>query len=261
MADPSPMPVPTEERQPVLVSFSGIDGSGKSTQIDSLYVRLSDAGLRLRRLEFWNDIAVLREFREISRSALFKGDTGVGAPGKPVDRRDKNIQTWYMHFFRFFLYLLDAVWLNVVAIRIGRSNCDVVIYDRYLYDELANLPLSSRISRSYVRLLLKLVPRPDIAYLLDADPVQARERKPEYPLEFVRANRANYLALSLLCGMTVIKPGPTAAVEDDIMRQLLRRLSPGQREAIFAVSGRYSASPEPPAPSTPFGEWQKVSGL
>lgn len=261
MTDRVPIPLPTEERQPLLVSFSGIDGAGKSTQIDGLHIRLNDAGLRVRRLEFWNDIAVLRQFREFSRSALFKGDTGVGAPGKPVDRRDKNVQTWYMHAFRFFLYFLDAVWLNVVAIQTGRSNSDVVIYDRYLYDELANLPLRSRIARAYIRLLLKLVSRPDIAYLLDADPEQARERKPEYPIEFVRANRANYLALSKLCGMTVINPGPTATVEDDVMQQLLKRLSPRQCEAIFAVGGQYSASPDHPAPSATFGEWQKVSGL
>ena len=92
-------------------------------------------------------------------------------------------------------------------------------------------------------------------------PVQARERKPEYPIEFVRANRDNYLALSKLCGMTVINPGPTATVEDDVWQQLLKRLSPGQCEAIFAVSGRYSASPDHPAPTALFGEWQKVSGL
>ncbi len=116
-----------EDRQPLLVSFSGIDGAGKSTQIESLHVRLSDAGLRVRRLEFWNDIAVLRQLREFSRSALLKGDAGVGAPSKPVDRRDKNIQTWYMNAFRFFLYFLDALWLNVVVIKTCRSNADVVI--------------------------------------------------------------------------------------------------------------------------------------
>lgn len=254
-------PVLVEERQPLLVSFSGIDGSGKSTQIDNLHVRLSDAGLRVLRLEFWNDIAVLRQFREFSRSALFKGDTGVGAPGKPVDRRDKNVQTWYMHAFRFFLYFLDAVWLNVVAIQTSRSNSDVVIYDRYLYDELANLPLRSRVARAYVRLLLKLASRPDIAYLLDADPVEARERKPEYPIEFVRANRANYLALSKLCGMTVIDPGKTGEVENEVMRQLLKRLSPGQCEAIFAVGGRYGATSDRTVAGAPFGEWQRASGL
>jgi thymidylate kinase len=252
-----------QDRQPLLVSFSGIDGSGKSTQIDSLQLRLRDAGLRVRRLEFWDDIAVLRQFREFSRSALFKGDTAVGAPGKPVNRRDKNVQTWYMHAFRFFLYFLDAIWLNVVAIQTGRSNTDVVIYDRYLYDELANLPMRSRITRTYILLLLKLASRPDIAFLLDADPEQARERKPEYPIEFVRLNRDNYLALSRLCGMTVISPGPTAAVEDEVMQQLLKRLSPVQCEAIVAVAHPAVAVPAAahPIANSSFGDWQRVSGL
>lgn len=253
--------ISAEDRQPLLVSFSGIDGSGKSTQIEILHVRLRDAGFRVRRLEFWNDIAVLRQLREFSRSALLKGDAGVGAPGKPVDRRDKNVQTWYMNAFRFFLYFLDALWLNVVVIKNFRSNTDVVIYDRYLYDELANLPLRSSITRAYVRLLLKLASRPDIAYLLDADPVQARERKPEYPLEFVRSNRAAYLALSKLCGLTVISPGPAAAVEEEVMQQLLKRLSPEQCAAIRAVTGRSVVNPDPSGPSLQFGEWQKVSGL
>ena len=31
-----------------------------------------------------------------------------------------------------------------------------------------------------------IVPRPDVAYLLDADPEAARARKPEYPVDFMR---------------------------------------------------------------------------
>lgn len=211
----------------MLVSFSGIDGAGKSTQIENLDSRLSAAGLRVRRLAFWDDIAVLRRLREHSRTALLKGDAGIGAPDKPVNRRDKNVQTWYMNGFRFFLYSLDAAWLNVVVWKTIRTDADVVIFDRYLYDELANLPLRSRLTRSYVHLMLKFVPRPDIAYLLDADPVQARERKPEYPLEFVQSNRAAYLALSkLTAGMTVISPGSTDEVASHVLQQIWKKLSP-----------------------------------
>ena len=212
---------PSRSRRPVLVSFSGIDGAGKSTQIENLQHYLNARGLQVQRLAFWDDVAVLRRFREFSRSALLKGDAGIGSPGNPVNRRDKNVQTWYMNAFRYFLYSLDAAWLGVVVRKALRSHAGVVIFDRYLYDELANLPLRSRLTRSYVRLLLKFAPNPDVAYLLDADPVQARERKPEYPLEFVQSNRAAYLALSTLSGnMTVIAPGSADEVASQVIHEM-----------------------------------------
>lgn len=247
-------------RRPVLVSFSGIDGAGKSTQIETLQSQLVDAGLRVRRLAFWDDIAVLRQVREFSRSALFKGDTGVGAPNKPVDRRDKNVRTWYMNGVRFFLYFLDAGWLSVVVTKTRRTEADVVIFDRYLYDELANLPLNQRVTRFYVRLLLGLVPQPDVACLLDADPAQARERKPEYPLEFVQSNRAAYLFLSELTGeMTVISPGPVDEVARSVMTEVLKKLSPQQCKAISARD-QIDASPESDGHSAQFEKWQSLSG-
>jgi thymidylate kinase len=150
----------------------------------------------------------------------------VGTPTEPVNRRDKNVQSWYMTALRFGLYFVDAVSLRTVVSRARRSDANVVIFDRYLYDELANLPLHNRIARAYVRLLLTLVPRPDISFILDADPVQARGRKPEYPLEFLYSSRASYLDLSDLAGgMTIIAPQPVQDVERQIWQQVLRQLS------------------------------------
>jgi precorrin-6A synthase len=42
------MPAFFEKRRPVVVSFSGIDGAGKSTQIEALAARAREAGLRVR---------------------------------------------------------------------------------------------------------------------------------------------------------------------------------------------------------------------
>src|ERR1700722_6460161 len=77
---------------PLLVSFSGIDGAGKTTQIENLIATLNDAGLRVRLIAFWDNIATMRRLREGLGHAIFKGEIGIGAPDKPVNRRDKNIQ-------------------------------------------------------------------------------------------------------------------------------------------------------------------------
>jgi len=89
------------------------------------------------------------------------------------------------------------------------SEVDVVIFDRYFYDQLAILPIEQKAVRIYARLLFKLLPQPDIAYLLDADPEAAFARKPEYPLEFLKQYRRSYLLVrEVMGGITLIDALP-----------------------------------------------------
>ena len=192
---------------PLIVSFSGIDGAGKTTQIESLQRSLVVCGARVSSIRFWDDVAMLKRVREVSSHSFFKSETGVGSPQRPVNRRDKNVQSWYMTPVRLFLYLLDSLHLNVVVRRATRTSPDVVIFDRYIYDELANLNLAgSKWQELFARCTLRWTRQPDVAILLDADPEQARARKPEYPLEFLRRNRETYLDLSRMApGIRVIR--------------------------------------------------------
>ena len=190
-----------------IVSFSGIDGAGKSTQIMALQRLLQRLGLRSSLYTFWDDVVVFPRLREHMSFKAFKGDKGIGRPDKPIRRRDKNVTSWYVIVIRLFLYLLDAYSLRMAVRGSYEADADVIIFDRYTYDELANLPLNSRLIQLYVRMLLHLIPPPDIAFIVDADPEAAHFRKPEYPLEFVRKNREAYIALSrLVGGMTVLPP-------------------------------------------------------
>jgi thymidylate kinase len=214
------MPRPREDVRTIVVSFSGIDGAGKSTQIEALSTRLRQYGLRVHVIRFWDDVARLTRIREASGHMLFKGDKGIGSPSAPINRRDKNVRSTFMTGVRLFLYLLDAVSVRIVVKKAFRSGAGFVIFDRYIYDELANLNLRNPAIRAYVRLLMRLVPRPDVSYLLDADPLLARARKPEYPLDFLYANRQAYLELAdLVDGITVIAPMPIK----EVARRVLER--------------------------------------
>ncbi|HET6179001.1 MAG TPA: thymidylate kinase [Candidatus Sulfotelmatobacter sp.] len=201
--------------------MSGIDGAGKSTQIQALEEHLHEIGLHSRRYTFWDDVVAFPRMREFASHKAFRGENGVGSPDKPINRRDKNVNTWYTTAARCFFYLLDALNLRLVWSRVSDDDADFIIFDRYIYDELANLPLGKWLVRLYVRTLLKLSPKPDVAYLIDADPEAARIRKPEYPLEFLRKNREAYIGLGALIGrMKVVGPLSIEETTSEILKSI-----------------------------------------
>src|ERR1700693_4036895 len=231
-----------------VVSFSGIDGAGKSTQIEALQSYLRELGLRSNLYTFWDNIVVFPGLREHMSFKAFKGDKGVGSPDKPILRRDKNVTSSYITAIRLFLYLLDAYSLRVAVSGNYDAGVDVIIFDRYIYDELANLPLNNRLVLLYVRLLLGLIPEPDIAYIVDADAETAHIRKPEYPVEFVRKNRDSYIALShVVHGMTVLPPRSmeetTAKIKESVSRSLRSEVEPVDFQLPFPASPGQSKTP------------------
>jgi len=65
----------------------------------------------------------------------------------------------------------------------------------------------------------RMVPRPDVAYLLDADPEAARARKPEYPVDFMRECRRAYKNLAMIVdGITIIPPLELEAAKMAVLR-------------------------------------------
>jgi thymidylate kinase len=207
----------SSSKRPFLISFSGLDGSGKSTQIANLREFLHAQGLTTSLLAFWDNVVVLTRYREGFVHKVYGSEKGIGAPDKPVNRRDKNVRKWYLSIVRHGLYLLDALHLVRVIAKARRSGADVIVMDRYIYDELANLPLSNGLTKFFLRMVAAVVPRPDVAYLLDADPEAARARKPEYPVDFLHTCRSAYMQLASMLGtLTVIPPLPLEEAKREV---------------------------------------------
>ena len=200
------------------VSFSGVDGAGKTTQIDNLCAFLEQRGVSFRVFRFWDDVAKLTNVREGTGHRVFKGEKGIGRPDAPVNRRDKNVRGFPMTCIRLFLYLVDSLSLRRVHKRAMNGGVQFVIFDRYAYDELANLELANPVIRAYARFIMRIVPRPDVSFVLDADPEAARARKPEYPIEFIRQNRQSYFDLGrVIGGLTVIAPMAIEEAKNEVV--------------------------------------------
>lgn len=235
-------------RTVTLLSFSGIDGAGKTTQINALKQFLTETSTRVSLFSFWDDVAVATSMRTELVHRLFGGERGIGRPDKPVQRRDKDVRSWYMTAARVFFYSLDTLRTNLAVRKARKSEADVVIFDRYIYDELANLFPGRWFTRTYGQFLLWCTPKLDMAFLLDADPQGARERKPEYPLTFLKRNRQSYLALAQAAGMTVIPPLPAREVSHKIIKEIQTHLSLTHPQRVEAPAHQQEPACEESAP-------------
>src|SRR5437879_8404417 len=218
------------QQPPLLLTFSGLDGSGKSTQIENARKYFANANVRTVMLAFWDDVVVCKRYRERFVHRVYGSERGIGTPDKPVQRRDKNMRGWYLSLARHFLYLLDAIHLCEVVGRARRGSPDIIIMDRYIFDELANLPVNNIFTRMYIRAISAFVPKPDLALLLDADPDEARARKPEYPVDFMKAARKAYFVVAVLIGkITVIPPVSLEEAKREVLLAF-RRVWPRTRK-------------------------------
>ena len=187
----------------MIISFSGLDGAGKTTQISALTAHLRSRGSNVKAVTMYDDVSVARWLRRRFAGATRSAESDPSPPASPertdTFRTDKNYFSWPQFLARTAVYVLDALVLH----RKTRAYCeqyDVTIFDRYIHDSLVNL-LTQRDDawvRRYIKSLLALTPTVDLAIFLDAAPEEAFARKPEYPLAYTRARSAAYKNLFAL---------------------------------------------------------------
>ena len=191
--------------RPFLITFSGIDGAGKTTQIEHLSSYLKEQGLRVLLLSFWDHVAVWSRLRaEVGYRTAESSHAGETAAVSFSPKNNKHVRKWYLTAARLGFYMLDAARLRWLLTTPRSRNFDVIIFDRYIYDQIANIYSQSVAARFYSKMLLARTPTPDLAFVLDASPSAAFARKPEYPLEFVYQNRRIFLHLRELVPQLIV---------------------------------------------------------
>jgi thymidylate kinase len=204
--------------RPFLITFSGIDGAGKTTQIEILSSRLRQSGFRVLRLTFWDHVAVWSKMRtQVGYRTVSSPAADQLTENSFTPKNNKHVRKWYLSAARSAMYLLDVMRLRRLLASESVRTADVVIFDRYVYDQIVNIYSDSVTARIYARTLLHQTPAPDLAFILDTSADAAFARKPEYPLEFVRENRENFLRLRQLNSELITISG---AAPDDVASEI-----------------------------------------
>jgi thymidylate kinase len=161
-----------------LITFTGIDGSGKSTLTKMLVERLKNEGIYAEYLWWFSaeNSIFRRAIRFISRSR--KTEHCEAKKGKLS--KSSQVQKLYQ-----FLVLLDYQRQTIFRVWIPLISGKNIICDRYVYDIVTSFAMEFNYSepgaKKLMAKLLRLSPKPDAAFFVDVPVEVAIKRKSDIP--------------------------------------------------------------------------------
>ena len=176
----------------MLITFSGLDGAGKSTLIEWLRVELERQHRPVAVLHLNDHIGVYAWARAL-RDRLVGGPPATALPRmEPLPTRAGRLRDaiLWSRTLRGFLYPIDVVVFQAVRFYLERIRCRILIMDRYFYDRLVDV--AGRRGWGWLRMLARLTPTPDLPILLEITPEEAFARKGEYTVDYLRRRQAAY---------------------------------------------------------------------
>jgi thymidylate kinase len=209
----------------VVITYSGMVGSGKS--VCSRYVgsELTEAGLSVHYLRFrFISLKSFFEKKQGFKKFTYKEDKQQPDPGNKKVRFQNFKLKSNLFFIASIPYYFWKACLFFFLIKV-RYPKDIVIADRYIYDHLVHYRLEQRGYGSLYRAFLKMLPKPDLSFVLTADFDTIRQARPSYAIEYVRVNLANYNYIGeLYPGVILVRENQVKEKIDSVLTIVQRYL-------------------------------------
>lgn len=218
------------------IALMGPDGSGKSLAVKAIREQFAP---------------VFRDIRCYHlRPKLLRANTK--GEGPVTDPHGKPPRGYAASVAKLFYMLADYLLGYMFEIAPALVRTRLIVFDRYFYDLLVD---GKRVRyggpRWLLKLVARLVPRPDVVILLDAPPEVLWSRKREVTFDEVVRQRDAYLevARELPAAVIVNCAQPVSAVVHDVAMAMVAQFS--RLEAQRLEHGSSSLPPKPIEPNLP----------
>lgn len=139
----------------MFIAFDGMDGTGKSTQVDLLTAKLCNEGKKVQRLDFGRTPYFYEIIQKINTKEIHI----------PAEIRE-------------MIYYFEGLYANLNYIQAANSD-EIIIIDRYYLSYFA-YGLENGMSDKQIAFYTKNLIEPDIYFFLDADAQTTYERIQKY---------------------------------------------------------------------------------
>ena len=197
------------------ITFSGVDGSGKSTQLQLLKSKLEHEG---KKVAYFHAV----EFSLANKISRFYQGKKSFVPGK--EKAIVTASTFSTLIREKFLFW-DMVRFYYFLRHLRNEGYDYLLSDRPFYDSLINLSYlsASRLITFGMYFLEPILPRADVAFYFAVSPktVMSRQNAPEQGIEYLRAKQKLFQNKITDWKMIVINADQS---QEAIFQEITRRL-------------------------------------
>lgn len=176
----------------MIICFTGMDGTGKTTNARQVYDELVKGKKKVVYFQILSGDTFLRKL--LGRLTSRIREKTHKAPYQPS--QGGILRLWPL--FSLADACLTYIWLKFLSLR------KTVIVDRYFYDEIAIMACLELIKMENALRIIRLMPKPNVVFLFEAEAEVARARKPEHPLEFFVRQAQFYRSIVHVVGAVTI---------------------------------------------------------